>query len=86
MPFLGLASVLVSFVDSSVELIINPNFNNKKITTFDWYVSSKKDSIQFTDLKFYLTDFQLKTLDGNVQSIKNSNYLINIFKLFEFLI
>ena len=79
-PFLGLASVLVSFVDSSVELIINPNFNNKKITTFDWYVSSKKDSIQFTDLKFYLTDFQLKTLDGNVQSIKNSNYLINIFK------
>ena len=80
MPFLGLAYSLVSFVDSPVELIINPTFNNQTLTESDWYISSKNDSIQFTDVRFYLTDFQLKTVDGNVQRIKNSNYLINVFK------
>ena len=79
-PFLGLASVLVSFVDSSVELIINPTFNNQTLMESAWYMSSKNDSIQITDVRFYLTDFQLKTVAGKIRSIENSNYLIDVFK------
>ena len=80
MPFLGLAPAMVSFVDSSVELIINPTFNNQTLMESAWYMSSKNDSIQITDVRFYLTDFQLKTVAGKIRSIENSNYLIDVFK------
>ena len=45
-----------------------------------WYVSSLNDSIQFTKIKFYLTDFQLKSRDSEIQTIENSNFLIDVFK------
>jgi hypothetical protein len=80
MPFLGLAPAMVSSVDSSVELIINPTFNNQTLMESAWYMSSKHDSIQITDVRFYLTDFQLKTVAGEIRSIENSNYLIDVFK------
>jgi|TARA_B110000967_G_C18841121_1_gene539417 hypothetical protein len=62
-----------------IKLEITPLFNNQTITEKTWYVSSQKDSIQFTKLKFYLTDFQLKSKEGIIKSIENSNYLIDVF-------
>jgi len=80
LPFLGLTLVLVSYTTPIVKLKITPLFNNQSITKNTWYVSSQKDSIQFTKLKFYLTDFQVKSIKGEINTIDHSNYLIDIFK------
>jgi len=80
LPFLGLTLVLVSYTTPIVKLKITPLFNNQSITKNTWYVSSQKDSIQFTKLKFYLTDFQVKSIKGEINTIEHSNYLIDIFK------
>ena len=80
MPFLGLTLVLVSYVTPIVKLKITPLFNNQSITENTWFVSSQKDSIQFTKLKFYFTDFQVKSIKGEINTIDHSNYLIDIFQ------
>lgn len=80
LPFLGLTLVLVSYTTPIVKLKITPLFNKQSITKNTWYVSSQKDSIQFTKLKFYLTDFQVKSIKGEINTIDHSNYLIDIFK------
>ena len=80
LPFLGLTLVLVSYTTPIVKLKITPLFNKQSITKNTWYVSSQKDSIQFTKLKFYLTYFQVKSIKGEINTIDHSNYLIDIFK------
>ena len=80
MPFLGLTLVLVSYATPIVKLKITPLFNNQSITENTWFVSSQKDSIQFTKLKFYFTDFQVKSIKGEINTIDHSNYLIDIFQ------
>ena len=80
LPFLGLTLVLVSYTTPIVKLKITPLFNNQSITKNTWYVSSQKDSIQFTKLKFYFTDFQVKSIKGEINTIDHSNYLIDIFQ------
>ena len=80
LPFLGLTLVLVSYATPIVKLKITPLFNNQSITENTWFVSSQKDSIQFTKLKFYFTDFQVKSIKGEINTIDHSNYLIDIFQ------
>ena len=80
LPFLGLTLVLVSYATPIVKLKITPLFNNQSITENTWFVSSQKDSIQFTKLKFYFTDFQVKSIKGKINTIDHSNYLIDIFQ------
>ena len=80
LPFLGLTLVLVSYATPIVKLKITPLFNNQSITENAWFVSSQKDSIQFTKLKFYFTDFQVKSIKGEINTIDHSNYLIDIFQ------
>lgn len=80
LPFSGLALVLVSYATPKVKLKIIPLFNNQSITKNTWYVSSQKDSIQFTKLKFYFTDFHVKSINGEINTIDQSNYLIDIFQ------
>ena len=80
LPFLGLTLVLVSYATPIVKLKITPLFNNQSITENTWFVSSQKDSIQFTKLKFYFTDFQAKSINGEINIIDHSNYLIDIFQ------
>lgn len=80
LPFLGLTLVLVSYTTPIVKLKITPLFNNQSITENTWFVSSQKDSIQFTKLKFYFTDFQVKSIKGEINTIDHSNYLIDIFQ------
>ena len=80
LPFLGLTLVSVSYATPIVKLKITPLFNNQSITENTWFVSSQKDSIQFTKLKFYFTDFQVKSIKGEINTIDHSNYLIDIFQ------
>ena len=80
LPFLGLTLVLVSYATPIVKLKITPLFNNQSITENTWFVSSQKDSIQFTKLKFYFTDFQVKSIKGEINTIDHSNYLIDVFQ------
>ena len=80
LPFLGLTLVLVGYATPIVKLKITPLFNNQSITENTWFVSSQKDSIQFTKLKFYFTDFQVKSIKGEINTIDHSNYLIDIFQ------
>ena len=80
LPYLCLTLVLVSYATPIVKLKITPLFNNQSITENTWFVSSQKDSIQFTKLKFYFTDFQVKSIKGEINTIDHSNYLIDIFQ------
>jgi len=75
-----LGFTLISFSSSTLEIIITPRFNNKSILETDWYVTPTKDSIQFTKIKFYLTNFKLISNNGEIKVLENSSYLIDIFK------
>lgn len=58
---------------------IKPEFNNEVVLKNKWYITKNNDSIKFSKLKFYLTDFKIKTKKNKEHSIPNSNYLIDAF-------
>lgn len=65
--------------NDSIQVKITHTFSSEILLKNHWYVSNHGDSIQFTKLKFYLTDFKILTKDGSEHSISDSNYLIDAF-------
>ena len=76
----AVVAVLGFSAPSSVKLNIQPSFNTKILTKNQWYISALNDSILFSKVQFYLTDFRLKTKEGNIYKLKDSNYLVDLFK------
>jgi hypothetical protein len=67
-------------VNKELKIVIVTNFNGEIIEKDKWYVTATKDSIQFSKLKFYLTNFVLQGRDYTRDTIADSNYLIDAFK------
>lgn len=62
-----------------IQIHIDPTFNGLETAKKTWYTTKNKDSIQLHKLKFYLTNFKIKTTNGKIQVIENSNYLVDVF-------
>jgi len=75
-------------VKREFKIVIKPIFNGEKLQRKHWYVSKKGDSIQFNNVKFYLTDFKFELYNNSYEEINKSAYLIDAFNentLFQFL-
>ena len=62
----------------SINLLIRPSFKGKKITKDIWFITSKNDSIKFSKIQFYLTNFKIQS-ETDTLKINDSNFLINVF-------
>lgn len=81
--FLFLLAIPLSFAqkrNKELKIEIVASFNGKPIEKGQWYVTKTEDSIQLSKLKLYLTNFVIQTKAKKKDSIKNSNYLIDVFK------
>jgi hypothetical protein len=65
--------------NKELKIVFVPSFNRENLVKDKWYLSINKDSIKVTKLKFYVTDFILKDTLKKEYSIKDSNYLIDVF-------
>jgi len=65
--------------ENYLKIEINPFFKTKVLEKNSWYVSKNNDSLQFTKIKFYLTDFKILTKEGKIKQLQNSDFLVGIF-------
>ena len=65
--------------ENYLKIEINPFFKTKVLEKNSWYVSKNNDSLQFTKIKFYLTDFKILTKEGKIKQLPNSDFLVGIF-------
>jgi hypothetical protein len=65
--------------ENYLKIEINPFFKTKVLEKKSWYVSKNNDSLQFTKIKFYLTDFKILTKEGKIKQLPNSDFLVGIF-------
>jgi len=56
-----------------------PVFNGQTLQKKHWYVSKNGDSIQFNNVKFYITDFKFDLAKNTHQEIINSSFLVDAF-------
>ncbi len=59
----------------SLSLKINTKWNGKNLNLNSSYISKQKDTIKITQLKFYISDFQVKYDDNTMFSDKNSHLI-----------
>jgi hypothetical protein len=59
----------------SLSLKINTKWSGKNLNFNSFYISKQKDTIKITQLKFYISDFQVKYDDNTILSDKNSHLI-----------
>ena len=59
----------------SLSLKITTKWNGKNLNFNSFYISKQKDTIKITQLKFYISDFQVKYDDNTILSDKNSHLI-----------
>ena len=59
----------------SLSLKINTKWNGKNLNFNSSYISKQKDTIKITQLKFYISDFQVKYDDNTIFLDKNSHLI-----------
>lgn len=72
--------LLMSYSEEKrLHIIIRPQFSSERVAENTWYVTQNNDSIQFSKLRFYLTNFEIEKKDGTRYSIPDSNFLVDVF-------
>ena len=74
-----LANSILFAQGNHLKIEINPFFKTKVLEKNSWYVSKNNDSLQFSKIKFYLTDFKILTKEGKIKQLPNSDFLVAIF-------
>jgi len=74
-----LANSILFAQGNHLKIEINPFFKTKVLKKDSWYVSKNNDSLQFSKIKFYLTDFKILTKEGKTKQLPNSDFLVSIF-------
>lgn len=62
-----------------LKLTLKPHYNGKILTQDQWFVTSNRDSIQVSTLKFYLTNFSYLNASNETVKITASDFLIDAF-------
>jgi hypothetical protein len=65
---------------SVAQITISPVFGDKSITEDTWFVSKKGDSIQFENIRFYLSNIQFETIDNQIVSDVEKAHLVDVFE------
>lgn len=65
---------------SGAQISILPTFGDKPITENTWFVSKNKDSIQFDNIRFYLSNIHFETIDNQIVRGVEKAYLVDIFE------
>ena len=65
----------------SLSLKITTKWSGKILNLNSSYISKQKDTIKITQLKFYISDFQVKYDDNTILSDKNKKHIVNGFIL-----
>lgn len=66
--------------ESMAQITILPVFDDKPITENTWFVSKNGDSIQFDNIRFYLSNIQFEMGDKTLIKDTVKAYLIDIFE------
>lgn len=72
--FLGYVCVV------NAQVHITPVFGNQPILEEKWYISSNGDSIQFENIRFYLSEIRFEMADGEQIKDPQKAHLIDIFE------
>jgi hypothetical protein len=70
----------MSVYQCSAQLTVLPVFGNKPIMEDTWFVSTNGDSIQFDNIRFYLSDIQLEMDDKTVIADSVKAHLVDVFE------
>ena len=65
---------------SIAQIIISPVFGDKPITENTWFVSKKGDSIQFDNIRFYLSNIHFETIENQIVSDVEKAHLVDVFE------
>ena len=61
-------------------LRISPVFGNKSMTEDTWFVSANGDSLQFDNIRFYISDIQFESEHGEIIRDISTAHLIDVFE------
>jgi hypothetical protein len=64
----------------NIQLIISPVFNDKPITTNDWFITKKGDSIQLENMRFYISHLAFEMPNKRFVSDTVQARLVDIFE------
>jgi hypothetical protein len=70
----------MSVYQCSAQLTVLPVFGDKPIMEDTWFVSKNGDSIQFDNIRFYLSDIQLEMDDKTVITDSVKAHLVDVFE------
>jgi hypothetical protein len=74
---------LISFCiayQSKGQITILPVFGNNPINEETWFVTKNGDSIQFDNIRFYLSNIQFETIDNQIVSDVEKAHLLDVFE------
>lgn len=81
MKYFFLIKIIVCIsLNSNAQIIISPVFGDKSITEDTWFVTKNGDSIQFDNIRFYLSDISFETIDNQIFTAPQKAYLIDVFE------
>lgn len=81
MKYFFLIKIIVCIsLNSNAQIIILPVFGDKSITEDTWFVTKNGDSIQFDNIRFYLSDISFETIDNQIFTAPQKAYLIDVFE------
>ena len=66
---------------SIAQMIISPVFGEKPITEDTWFITKNRDSIQFDNIRFYLSDIQFEMEDKSLIKDTVKSHLIDVFEV-----
>jgi hypothetical protein len=72
--------IFVAIREGAAQITILPVFGDKPITEETWFVTKNNDSIQFDNIRFYLSNIQFETIDNQLVSDKEKAHLIDVFE------
>jgi hypothetical protein len=70
----------MSVYQCSAQITVLPVFGDKPIMEDTWFVSKNGDSIQFDNIRFYLSDIQLEMDDKTVITDSVKAHLVDVFE------
>jgi hypothetical protein len=77
--------LLISFIcqsyQSKAQLTVLPVFGDKPMVEETWFVSKNGDSIQFDNIRFYLSNIQFETIDNQIIKDDEMAHLVDVFEL-----
>ena len=78
----GLLLFILSYFayPATAQLSISPIFDGRPIAENTWYVSTKGDSVQFDNIRFYLSNIQFEMDDNTWIKDTVSAHLIDVFE------